>query len=463
MKIDRAMREKIILFGTGRRYQRFRTLLKKLVVAAIVDNAPEKQGKILDGHLIEAPKRITEIDYDYILILAKAESEICEQLRAMGVAKDRILTLERLGSLSDFYSIDFGREETILGTDIVLLSHGLDLSGAPLMLLNAATMLKRMGYTVSVIALSDGPLRQSYEQEEISVAVFYFFHFQPKYLEPLLRDAKFLFVNTLLFYPYIREVECYARKIIWWLHEEEDAYGKKYALNIEARKEVTFPNIKIYGVGDRVKNAFLDYFPKDEIGELLYGIEEQRAERTETESAFVFAMIGTVDERKGEDLFREAIRRLREEYSDIAFWVVGKISSPQEELFSEIEGVRLFGELEHKAVMRLFPRINAVVCPSRNDPMPVVVAEGMMQKKICIVSDHVGQAAWMTDGKNGFVCRSDDARSLYEKMKAALEHRELAERIGENAYQLYLEHFSMDAFAERLSRVLEEAMQEVLE
>ena len=50
-----------------------------------------------------------------------------------------------------------------------------------------------------------------------------------------------------------------------------------------------------------------------------------------------------------------------------------------------------------------------LISPSRDDPMPVVMTEGLMLQKICLCSTNCGTADYIEDGKNGFVFQSENA------------------------------------------------------
>ena len=105
--------------------------------------------------------------------------------------------------------------------------------------------------------------------------------------------------------------------------------------------------------------------------------------------------------------------------------------------------------------MKKYEEIDVVVCPSRNDPMPVVVTEGMMMKKVCIVSEDVGQATILTDGESGLICRTGDAEDLCKKMKWAIDHKDRCVEMGNKAHELYKQFFSMEKFEHNVMKIME--------
>ena len=116
--------------------------------------------------------------------------------------------------------------------------------------------------------------------------------------------------------------------------------------------------------------------------------------------------------------------------------------------------IEFLGELTREEIKKAFQDIDVLVCPSREDPLPIVVTEAMMYGKTCIVSDSVGMADHIEDGENGFVFRKDDADALAERMTWVFRNQNRLAKIGKNARKVYEECFTMDCFGQRLEDVL---------
>ena len=59
---------RIIVFGTGKMYARYKEKLNEMNIVVFLDNDIGKQGTFLDGRLIERPENIVKYDYDLSLI-----------------------------------------------------------------------------------------------------------------------------------------------------------------------------------------------------------------------------------------------------------------------------------------------------------------------------------------------------------------------------------------------------------
>ena len=107
-----------------------------------------------------------------------------------------------------------------------------------------------------------------------------------------------------------------------------------------------------------------------------------------------------------------------------------------------------------------YEKIDVIVCPSRIDPMPVVVSEGMMHKKLCILSDRVGNAKYVEDGYNAFVCRAGSAESLAEKMSFIINNRGKLDEIRNQGYLVFKKYFAMDKFNNNVKELIKKICEE---
>ena len=167
-------------------------------------------------------------------------------------------------------------------------------------------------------------------------------------------------------------------------------------------------------------------------------------------------MVGTLTKRKAQDVFVNAIKLLPSKYLNKAeFIIIGKKTiekcvSMVLDLAEKYENVKYIEELPREKIFDLYRTVDCVVCPSREDPMPVVLTEGMALEKVCICSTETGTKAFIKDGVNGFICHSNDAQDLSEKLKYIIDHKEDLRQIGKRGRKIYEEEFSMASFHKRI-------------
>ena len=152
---------RIIVFGTGKIYAKYREKLTEMNLVAFLDNDADKQGTYLDNRPIDLPENIVKYDYDYILIASVHYKEMRKQLEQQGVNSKQIIDAEHKGYLGQIRKLE--RYDLIENSDadkkILLITHDLSLTGAPMMLYYAAKILKEKGYGVTVYSKADGPLK----------------------------------------------------------------------------------------------------------------------------------------------------------------------------------------------------------------------------------------------------------------------------------------------------------------
>lgn len=83
---------KIIVFGVGRRYERYKSSIENMYeVQALVDNDSKKWNTT-----VLAPSALKQYNFDSILVTPKNYSEIVNQIINMGIPKNKILLLDNL-------------------------------------------------------------------------------------------------------------------------------------------------------------------------------------------------------------------------------------------------------------------------------------------------------------------------------------------------------------------------------
>ena len=90
--------------------------------------------------------------------------------------------------------------------------------------------------------------------------------------------------------------------------------------------------------------------------------------------------------------------------------------------------------------------------------MPTVVAEAMMHAVPCIVSDAIGTTAYICDGVNGFIFKSEDVTALAEKIEWCVTNREKLGETGRKARSIYDKYFSITAFETKFMKIVKDAL-----
>lgn len=453
---------KIFIFGTGDYYRKYYKWTASHEIIALVDNNPLFWGKMLDGHKIIAPKELEAYEYDRIYILSTFINEIRDQLYSLGVSEQKIFYFFQLeqGNLTSEMRV-YDPEGYRLGYSasikkIVMISHDLSITGAQNCLLQAAKLLIRNRYEITVASPYDGDLKNEFLKVGAKVIVDERLRLGTVNEISWIGDYDILFVNTVQLY-YLLLKRPFKIPVVWWIHEPEVLYKSVDSYMISKIKK---ENLMIYAVSEVAKKALEKVWRDVPVGDLIYGIPDSRNLDLKKEkfsrTKLRFITVGSVSKLKGHDILVQAVNLLTEEEKESAeFWLVGKADSKfSMEIDKKIEefGLPIFikGEMENQRLLGLLEETNVLICASRVEAMPMAVAEGMMKGVTVIVSDAAGIVRFMNDGENGLIFQAENPESLKEKISYCIKHKDVLMKIAESGRNTYLEKFSIKSFEKRL-------------
>ena len=446
-----------LLFGTGDYYNRYRKWFAEETVAALLDNAPEKQNTRIDGIRVRSPEKGVRMSYDMIVILSFYYKAMKRQLLELGVEEGKICHFYDLHRFLRVRRNDPPVSVEDAKRRILLLSQDMTLGGPALALFHAAKVLKAHGYSVLYASMLEGPLRRQIEEAGIPVAV------DENLQIGTMRDCGWtnrfalLICNTVNFHVFLSERDA-GTPVIWWLHDAPFYYD---GVDKELLQRIDRRNLYVVSVGPIPQKAIQTYLPDLKVGQLLYGVSDLCGDGPKCRPAgkLRFVTIGYVTEHKGQDLLLRAVRMLSEEDRKRAeFFLVGQDSSwmarQLKEEAEDLKNVVFTGTVDRQQIDRILSGADVLVCPSRQDSMPTVAAEAMMHWLPCLLSDAVGTARFVRDGEDGLLFASEDADALAKQMKWCIDNRERLSAMGRRARRIYERFFSEEVFEERVLGLL---------
>lgn len=442
-----------LLFGTGDYYNRYRKWFVKEKVAALLDNAPEKQNTCIDGIRVLSPEEGVRIPCDAIVILSFYYAAMRRQLLALGVDEAKIYHFYDLHRLIRLQTYDPPVAMKDAGEKILLLSQDLTLGGPAIALFQAAKVLKAYGWSVIYGSMLEGPLRRQLEEAGITVVVDENLQIGTMQDCGWTREFALVICNTINFHVFLSR-RYTDTPVIWWLHDAPfyyDGVDKELLRGIDRR------NLRVVSVGPIPRRAIQTYLPDLEVGQLLYGVSDLcgNGRKHKTSDKVVFVTIGYVTEHKGQDILLQAVRMLSEDDRRQAeFYLVGQdatwMARQLKREYAELEHVTFTGMVDRDRIDQLLREADVLVAPSRQDSMPTVAAEAMMHYVPCLLSDAVGTAQYIEDGKEGLLFASEDARELAGQIHWCIENRDRLIKMGECARSVYEQLFSVEAFEKQL-------------
>ncbi len=458
---------KILVFGTGEYYERFKKWIAKEEVVALLDNSLAKQHTIVDGVEVLSPQEGITRDYDVVIIMSFYIKAMKKQLLDMGVADDKIfhfydlrklISLEKYRQNIQYYGITERTLKDGAKTTIGLLSTDLALGGTAIALFHMAKVLKRQGYSIIFASMMDGPLREHLEEQEIPVII------DPNLQLATMRETEWLayfrliFCNAINYYIFLSERDLRI-PVIWWLHDSAFFYD---GVDKAVLRKIPQENLMTYSVGPVPEKAIHAMAPKMPVGQLLYGVEDVRNPdhiKEHSHEKVCFVTIGAIEERKGQDILLQALRLLKPAIRGQAFfYLIGQNTSLLAEQIrkeaKEIPEMILTGPVGRKEIDVMLRDADAMICPSREDPMPTVAAEAMSYGVPCIISNVTGTAEYITEEKNGLLFESEHAEMLAQKIRWCIENRHCLREMGKEARKIYEAKFSMGKFEKEINEIV---------
>lgn len=344
---------------------------------------------------------------------------------------------------------------------VLLVSHELTLTGAPIALHYAATALRDNGDYPIIISPFDGGLRQTILDDGIPVIIDKNIFYDTVWIQ-YAKTFDLVIACTLASY---KSIECLQKTDIptlWWVHEARESYENGNLKN--TIPENITDNIHVYCGGQYARRMLLSYRPKYTSELLLYAVPDFSKvdsninyEISGVDNKIVFSTIGTIMKRKGQDILAKAILTMPSKLvKKCKFIFVGKIFDAEvyikvRELKKKYpDEVLLIDEVPRNVLMEIYKICDSVICASRDDPMPIFMTEAMMFSKICICSENTGTASLIQDGINGFTYNNDNYIQLMEKIIYIVNNIDNLDNMKEKSRETYENNFTMESFSNRL-------------
>lgn len=468
---------KCVLFGTGQYYAKNILLINKYVkVIALLDNDINKIGRSIDGINVYSPDSIDNIEYDIILLMAMgtAARQMYAQLVSKGVDSKKIRFLDEFYKeyCYDVYEVHSGKKEIKEIKEsgkkkVAIIDITLNYRGGSTAIYYMARLLMLDGKEVSIIVSDMDPkLVEEVTNDGIDVVVCPAITNARDEVIKKIDSFDFYVFNTAFMIDTVLRYK-WDNKAIWWIHEADEVW-RNVLDRYPEYKSATINGIDVFAVSDLAKKNFNKYYPNTECGILHYALPDYTVRdglkktfiRRDNEK-IVFALVGGIIPLKAQKEFLLAAKSVEKDYPNtMEIWLIGKnYGTPySRDVLSLINGmtnVKYMGEKTQKEIRELYRKIDVLVCPSYEDSLPIVVTEGFMNSKTCIVSDNTGTALIMHDKEDGLVCKAGESESIADCMKWCINHKDSLEEIGDKARLIYEGFFTEQILLERLKRIMD--------
>lgn len=347
---------------------------------------------------------------------------------------------------------------------IIFFSHELTLTGAPLVLLNFAKEAKKQGYYAVIISPVDGPLRAEAEKVGILVVVIPGL-LQKNYLYDLCYPFNLVVACTIVSAPVIKALDGRDIPVIWWIHEALASYHEGAVIELPASLS---NNIHVYCVCDYSEKCLKTYRNYHLDGLLPYYMEEFNSKLNINnfslpgiEGKLVFAMVGTMEHRKGHDILAAAIRKLPDDIREKCMFVIvsKNFYQPFKLIIDELcqdfpENVLYYEQLGREDMGVLYKICDCLICSSRDDPLPCVITEALSLGKPVISSEHTGYSSILREMGSGILYADDNPSKLSDCIVHFVSEPALRHDLSLHTRETYEKHFSVEVFEKNVGYIL---------
>jgi Glycosyltransferase len=378
---------------------------------------------------------------------------------------------------------------------VLFIGHDASRSGAPLVLLYFLRRLKKSlpPFKIDLLLLRGGELENEYR--EIADEFFIFpendspqilargFRFLKKKLglekifpksAPFDRKYDVVFGNTAVSLEYLKHFKEKKSRTVCWLHELEYAVkiscgGRfaelaHYADYFIATSKAVENMLRGFGIEKNIQTAygFIETETKQSVSSVE--IEKLKTALGIPKNAFVIGGSGTIEWRKGVDLFLQIAARTANKKDIYFLWVGGK--SPHsgveyEQIQHDLARLETGGKVVFtgrvKNPQSYFSAMDLFALTSREDPFPLVCLEAASFGKPIICFEKAGGMPEFVEDDAGAVVSYGDTEAFADKIFYFYENRNELKKRGAAAREKLLSKFSAEISYRKIEAVLHEA------
>jgi O-antigen biosynthesis protein len=350
-----------------------------------------------------------------------------------------------------------------LAKRLLLVTHDLSFSGAPLVLYMLARYLQGEGYTIGVLSAAEGPLEERYTRAGMAVIVAPGLKDDARIAAAALAEYGAAIVNTIVCWRSVYAARAAGRPAIWYVHES--SYGQELARTeprvagaLAVADAVLFP-------ARATADLYRPLAPAANFVPVHTGLDMQRLEGHEDgfrkrPGTLCMVALASLEPRKGQDVLLEALRLLPADVlKGLECYLVGR--ALDWEFYRELTGaaadmpnVHVVGEVPHERVTSYLRAADIFVLPSRDEALPISMLEAMHYGKGVVAANVGGVAEVVEHEANGLVVPAEDAPALAAAIERMARDTELRARLGARARDTFEADLTIERFGSEVATLL---------
>lgn len=343
---------------------------------------------------------------------------------------------------------------------ILVITHQLSRTGAPLVLLDMIRILSESGHQFSFISMADGDIKSEFEKYG-SVEIRERFFNQKEAFRAESANYDVVICNTIVTYEAVLSLMGENVPVLWWLHESE-RYFDYFANVLPDFSKLRNTNVHVRAVSPLVVDVIAKKYGVN-TSILSIAVQDVPSKELGANDGLKFLCVGTYGKIKGQDVLCKAIELLDEDTIDkVEFSFVGNEEASDKEVLDKVlmmsekyGSVRKLPPLSHAEMLEMMEKTDVLIVPSRIDPLPTVAAEMFMKEKLVVLTDQCGISRYAENHVDAEVLSAENANSLCDIIKKIIYGEIDAKAIGKRGREIYEKHFKEETVAEEYRSLIE--------
>lgn len=329
---------------------------------------------------------------------------------------------------------------------VLLVTPELEYTGALQSYRRMCKVLNTNGFEVRAVSYKNGPFAKELDKIGIHVEVIDFPMIREKEIIRYIKQFDLVLANTIETYKIADIAQNYV-PTIWYVREADNL--PEFFDKDPGRREAFERAKNIYVVSEYAQEYVVNNF--NENVRVLHNCVEDEANSTgqikKEKTNIRFLALGTIEERKGYDIFLHAYMQLPEKLrNSCELHFAGRLLDSAkwfyEPLLDEITNypnIVYHGEVNDRIqINKLIRECDCMVVASRDESCSLVVLEAAMQSKPVIVTENVG-AKYLITPECGWCIRTGQVEALRKIYEQILLTDQNLQKMGEEARKRYLE------------------------
>jgi glycosyltransferase involved in cell wall biosynthesis len=173
------------------------------------------------------------------------------------------------------------------------------------------------------------------------------------------------------------------------------------------------------------------------------------------------AFLGQLYPPKGITYLLEAISKVRNEYPNVALYLVGDYGVGKYQNYkSDVDSIIKLMKLDNVFFLgwrydaaKILSMMDIYALPSLSEGVPRSIVEAMALGKPVVATDVGGVSETVIDGQNGFVVKPKDVNGFAKALLTLAKDKQLRKKMGDNGRKIAFEKYSIRDHIARLENV----------